>query len=232
MDAPEPALLGPCQGLIFDLDGTLIDSYAAITESVNAARRHFELPELSEPAIHGMVGRGLECLMVDVVGSQRVAEGVRLFRQRYAEVFDRGTVLIQGVAETIATLRDQGRPLAVASNKPARFGRPILEQLGIAEHFRVIHGPDSAGATKPDPRMLLSCAAELGHAPEDCLYVGDMVLDAESGRRAAVPTALVATGSSSEQALRSTGAPTYRDLVRLSAALPPPAATDAAPGPL
>lgn len=207
------------RGIVFDLDGTLIDSYPAIAASVDAARSAFGMAPCDPAELRRHVGRGLESLIADLVGPDRVAEGVRRFRETYGRVWPDGTSLLPGAAVAVATLRAADVRLAVASNKPARFGRAILERLGLAGAFVAVEGPDTAGRAKPDPAMLSRCLAALGTAPRDTLYVGDMPLDVESGRRAGLPVALVEGGSASRAELLATGRPVLAGVAGLPARL-------------
>jgi phosphoglycolate phosphatase len=195
------------RALVFDLDGTLVDSYAAIALSLNHARAGWALPALDDGTVRRGVGRGLEALIEEYVGPDRVTEGVARFRERYAEVFEAQTFALAGAAETLATLARDGYRIAVASNKPAHFTRPILEHLGMAGSVASVHGPDTVGSTKPDPAMIRRCLGDLETVADETIYVGDMILDVESGRRAGVAVVLVRGGSSEESALRATGRP-------------------------
>ncbi len=196
---------GSVRGLIFDLDGTLVDSYAAIGDSLNHARAHYQLPPLSDDEVRRGVGRGLESLIAELVGEERVAQGVRLFRERYAEVFEAATFARPGVRSVLSRLSAMGYPMTVASNKPARFSEPILERLGLLRFIARVEGPDRAGCTKPHPAMLRACLAAMGLPAAHALYVGDMVLDVESGHAAGVPVVLVRGGSSAARELDTTG---------------------------
>jgi len=221
--APRPPALDPAsvRGIIFDLDGTLIDSYSAIAASLNHARRHFGLSDLGEDEVRAQVGRGLESLLTDTVGADRVERGVELFRERYARLFATGTQALPGVAETLARLRQRGFGMAVASNKPARFGEPILRELGLLGFFRSVQGPDRAGSTKPDPAMIRHCLSDLDVDAASALYVGDMILDVETAACAGVPVVLVAGGSSSQSCLAATGQPVLASLGQLPRLLAP-----------
>jgi phosphoglycolate phosphatase-like HAD superfamily hydrolase len=110
--------------------------------------------------------------------------------------------------------------MSVASNKPAIYSIRILERLGVRRHFDVIEGPETAGAIKPDPAMILACLRAMGVGTDEALYVGDMTLDADSGARAGVPVVLVCGGSSSRDALLGTGQPVIEALPDLLDALP------------
>ena len=200
------------RGIVFDLDGTLVDSYAAIAESLNHARGHFALPPLSTSEVRRRVGRGLEVLIEELVGPQRVQSGVRLFREHYAAVFRARTSVLPDAREALHELQSRGYRLAVASNKPARFSTPILEHLGMLSSLDDVQGPDLAGSAKPEPTMLRNCVSALGLVPRQALYVGDMVLDVESAARAGLPVILVCGGSSTAEELARTGQPVIESL--------------------
>ncbi len=203
------------RGVVFDLDGTLVDSYSAITASVNHARIGWDMPPLSEGQIRLQVGRGLEPLIADLVGPDRVEEGVARFRERYAQVYGSGTRVLDGVVETLERLARSGYRMTVASNKPARFSCPILEHFDLSHLFDAVEGPDTAGSTKPDPEMIRRCLRAMGVTPPEAVYVGDMVLDVASGREAGVDVVLVAGGSSSVESLGKTGRPVLDSIRQL-----------------
>src|SRR5436309_2232447 len=152
--------------ILFDLDGTLVDSYLPITESLNEVRSAFGLPSKSEAEVRREVGRGLEALIGDNVGADRVEEGVRIFRDCYRRIFREGTRLLPGVASTIETLAGRGYAMGVTSNKPAYFTREILIALGIASTFGAIYGPEMVTHPKPHPEMIHGALAELRSHPD------------------------------------------------------------------
>lgn len=205
MTQPPPFDGRSVRGIVFDLDGTLIDSYGPITDSLNHARREFGMPDLLREDVRRRVGRGLEALIAELVAPQQVEDGVRLFRERYAEVYADGTRILPGVHETLQSLHEAGYRMGVASNKPARFSRPILERLGLGQCVSCVMGPDVVASTKPEPTMILRCLELLDVHPEEAVYVGDMVLDVESAARAGVRVVLVAGGSSTREELEGTG---------------------------
>lgn len=209
------------RAVVFDLDGTLVDSYRPITTSLNHARAHWDLPPLTEQRVRRRVGHGLEVLVAQEVGADRVTDGVRLFREKYAEIFADETRPLAGAFDTVRELHEKGYSLAVASNKPARFSRAILEHLDMLRFMTYVAGPDTAGSTKPEPAMIRSCLEAMRSTTAETIYVGDMVLDVESGRRAGLTVVLVAGGSASPEELRSTGCPILERLGRLSDELPP-----------
>ncbi len=206
-------------GLIFDLDGTLVDSYSAIAEALNRARAAYELEPLDETTVRCAVGHGLESLIANWVGPERVEDGVRLFREHYAQFFERRTKALPGVDATLRRLSQAGYGMALASNKPTRFSRPILHSLGWAAWFVAVEGPDTVGTTKPATEMLATCRAKLESSRRSTRYIGDMPLDAESGRRAGIDVILVTGGSASETELRAAGPPVLSDIEALPAHL-------------
>jgi len=217
---PVPPPLDPAaiRGLVFDLDGTLVDSYEAIAASLNHARAAFGLSALSAVRIRHTVGRGLEQLVADLLGEPRVAEGVLHFREHYARTFREQTRALPGALDTLRELHRRGYRMAVASNKPARFGETILSDAGMLPYLIEVQGPDRAGTTKPEPSMVRNCLRAMELTAADALYVGDMVLDVETAARAGLPVVLVDGGSSMPEALRATGQrvlPALKSLVDL-----------------
>ena len=197
--------------LVFDLDGTLIDGYAAIGEALSYAMERLGLQPPPEPQVRVMVGHGLERLLEQAVGPELAPQGVLLFRERYPEVAVAGSHLLPGVADTLAVLREGGYRMAVASNKPARFSRLILEALGIARYFLSIEGPDEATPAKPDPTMLRRILDAAKAPASESLIVGDMEVDAEFARAAGARVVLIPNGSRSRQELADVPADGHLD---------------------
>jgi phosphoglycolate phosphatase len=102
-------------------------------------------------------------------------------------------------------LKAAGVKLGVCSNKPAYFTRSLLGMLEIGHYFDAVFGPDDVGAAKPDPTMVLKALEQLGVPMDEALYVGDMEVDVETGRRAGIETWVMPTGSNDEATLRAAG---------------------------
>ena len=187
--------------IVFDLDGTLIDGYAGITDALGFAMESLGIAPLPEDRVRVMVGEGLERLLEKAVGADLVPRGVALFRERYAEVFDEKTALLPEVPAVLAALAAEGHAMAVASNKPARFSRRILEAKGVLEMFRGIGGPDGETPPKPDPTMLLRLMEEQDAVSGETVVVGDMEIDAEMALAAGCRSVLVPGGSRSAREL-------------------------------
>jgi phosphoglycolate phosphatase len=192
--------------VVFDLDGTLIDGYAAIADALAFAMGRLGLAPLPLERVRRMVGHGLESLLAEAVGEPQAAEGVRLFRERYAEVAVSHTELLPGVPEVLGTLADRGHPLALASNKPARFSRMILDAKGVGSRFLAIGGPDADTPPKPDPAMLRRLMEEARTSAADTLVVGDMEVDADFARAAGCRAVLIPSGSRTREELAAVGA--------------------------
>ncbi|HXH27685.1 MAG TPA: HAD-IIIA family hydrolase [Candidatus Polarisedimenticolia bacterium] len=189
------------RGIIFDFDGTLIDSYEAITESLNQVRASFSLPPFDTARVKTMVGHGLEVLIREAIGPEHVEEGVRLFRQTYATLCERKTSILPQVRETLEELDRRGYQMAIATNKPSYFARDILRALEMEHLFVEVLGPNDVERPKPDPEMLEIIMMRSGLAPEEVVYVGDMLIDIEVARRAGVAIYAVPTGSATREQL-------------------------------
>jgi phosphoglycolate phosphatase len=193
------------RAVLFDFDGTLADSYAAITASVNHVLEHHGRPTLTEAKVRSLVGHGLQQLMDTILPGVDPDVAARLYRAHHPTVMKSHTRLLPGVAEGLAALKAAGVKLGVCSNKPAYFTRALLGMLEIDHHFDVVYGPDDVGASKPDPTMVLKALEQLGVPKTEALYVGDMEVDIETGRRARVETWVMPTGSNDEATLRAAG---------------------------
>ncbi len=200
--------------VVFDLDGTLIDGYAAIGDALGYAMERLGQRPLKADKIRAMVGHGLERLLEDAVGAARAADGVRLFRERYADVAVEKSHLLPGVPEVLEELAGRGHAIALASNKPAAFSKMILEAKGVASHFRAIGGPDAATPAKPDATMLRRLIAEAGALPESTVVVGDMEVDSDFGRAAGCRVVLIPGGSRSREELAAVDADALLDSIR------------------
>ena len=197
--------------VVFDLDGTLIDGYAAVAEALGYAMKRLGMRALEPGQVRSMVGHGLERLLEQAVGPELAAEGVRLFRERYGEVAVPLTELMPGVPEVLAALEARGLLLALASNKPPDFSRLILEAKGVARYFRTIEGPGPETPAKPDPAMLVRAMREAGADAAGTLVVGDMEVDSQFARAAGCAVVLIPSGSRTREELENVDADAILD---------------------
>lgn len=188
-------------GFIFDLDGTLADSFADIAAALNHTREFFGHPPLPQPEIVRQVGSGSEYLVRALVPvpETRCAEALRFFLKRYEENALEQTRLFPGVLEVLA--RYAHCPLAVVSNKTQRLSDLILQGLGIRNRFRVVLGGDALERMKPDPLPLLHALEVFGLPPGQVAMVGDGLHDLHAGRAAGVITVAVTTGVENQDTL-------------------------------
>jgi phosphoglycolate phosphatase len=193
------------RAVLFDFDGTLADSYAAITASVNHVRAAHGLAPLEEVEVRRHVGRGHNYLLAHTVpGGDPAADAAR-YRAHHPAVMRASTRLLPGGAEAVTALRATGRLLAVCSNKPSAYTRDLLEYLGLARHIHLVLGPEDVARPKPAPDMLLEALARLHVPAGEALYVGDMDVDVQSARAAGVRVWVVPTGSDERAALQRAG---------------------------
>jgi phosphoglycolate phosphatase len=181
--------------VIFDFDGTLIDSYAAIAASVNHVRAAHGLPPLPEAEVRRFVGRGAAFLLRNTVPNGDVDADIALYKAHHPSVLCAETRLLPGVAETLRQLKAAGLRLAVCSNKPVAFTKELLLYFNLAPLFDAAVGPEDAPHPKPAPDMLFEALRRLHVPAAESLYVGDMVVDIETARAAGVTVWVVPTGS-------------------------------------
>lgn len=190
------------RAVLFDLDGTLVDSYTALAEAVNYARREFGLDSLPEERIRDFVGDGLEKLLQRAFELDDVPHEVRsAFESRYDQVCCGESRVLADVESTLEELQRLGVLMAVCTNKPTGFSKKILDFLNLSRRFEAIVGPDLAGARKPDAQHVLRTLESTGCSATQTLFVGDMPIDVEAARNSGLDVAVVSTGSSTLQQL-------------------------------
>jgi phosphoglycolate phosphatase len=178
--------------VIFDLDGTLIDSRRDLSESVNAMLRHLDRPELPMDVIASYVGDGAPMLVRRALGDPDdehvVTEALQFFLAYYREHKLDHTVVYAGVPEALRELSQNGsaRRLAVLSNKPVNPSRQIVEALGLGSFFAQVYGGNSFQTKKPDPFGVETLLKELSAAPGEAVLVGDSDIDVLTARNAGI----------------------------------------------
>lgn len=185
--------------MIFDLDGTLIDSQQDLVNSVNATRAWMGLPALEDHMVASYVGNGAPVLIRRALGDEAsqkdVDRALQHFLAYYREHMLDHTKLYPGVRESLDMLKDRGLNMAVLTNKPVKFSRLLVEGLGLANHFYRVYGGNSfPGKKKPDPIGIDTLRAEVGAEREATLMVGDSAVDVKTARNAGVLVAGVTFG--------------------------------------
>lgn len=186
--------------LIFDLDGTLIDSRLDLIHSVNATLRQFQRPELPGDIVASYVGDGAPMLVRRALGDPEdenfFKQALEFFLSYYREHKLDHTTLYPGVPEALAQMQSNGseRKMAVLTNKPVNPSRAIVEGLGLAKFFFRVYGGNSFETKKPDPLGVKTLLREAETPPNHALIVGDSSIDVLTGRNAGIATCGVTYG--------------------------------------
>jgi phosphoglycolate phosphatase len=173
--------------LVFDLDGTLVDSQRDLTEAVNATRAWMGLGPLPAEDVSRCVGNGAPVLVQRALpdaGEEDWSRGLKYFLDYYRDHMLDSTRLYPGVREALDELHGAGIPLAVLTNKPIRFSLQMLERLKLDLHFFRVYGGNSFPEKKPDPAGLNALIAESGAVRERTIMVGDSAVDVQTARNA------------------------------------------------
>lgn len=188
--------------IIFDLDGTLIDSKKDIAQATNHTLGVLGLPVLEEEIIYGYVGEGVKKLLAQCLGRNDhdlLENAWQIFCTHYHQHLLDNTVLFPGVEETLRYLGFLDK--IIISNKPDQFCLPILEGLSILPYFRMVLGGDSLPSRKPDPASIYPVIQKFALRPEQVMIVGDSGIDIECGKRAGIYTCGVTYGFRSREEL-------------------------------
>ncbi len=176
--------------LVFDLDGTLIDSKEDLAQAVNAARRHMGLAPIENERVYSYVGNGASVLLRRALGPEApeadVQTALDYFLAYYKDHMLDHTTLYPGVREALDELLAGGIQLSVLTNKPVRFSQLLVEGLGLGGHFLRVYGGNSFAQKKPDPVGVRKLLEEFTTAPERAMMVGDSDVDIRTARNAGI----------------------------------------------
>jgi len=199
--------------ILFDLDGTLVETAPEIMDAVNDTLAQFGLPLVSQQQVNDWIGHGTLTLLVQAVAdrSGQSVEAVRsgeLLRQMlpaydgfYQQRCGTRSHLYPKVRETLQALRAQGVKLAVVTNKESRYTQVVMNVHQLGPLFDAVVSGDTFPTKKPDPAGVLQCLAQFGAAKERTLFVGDSSIDAATARNAGVPVWLLPYGYNMGQAI-------------------------------
>ena len=184
--------------LLFDLDGTLIDSAPDLAGAANDLRSDHGLPPLPHAALRPMVGSGARGMVGiafgAVPGDDRFDALKDAFLARYAERLLHSTRVFEAMQPVLDMLDRAGLPWGIVTNKAMRFTAPLVDGLGLSQRAKVVIAGDSTPHAKPHPEPLLEAARRLGVAPQACAYIGDDHRDMVAGRAAGMATLAAAWG--------------------------------------
>ena len=204
--------------VIFDLDGTLVDSAADIAEAVNRTLVDQGLPRVDEARVRTWIGDGVGNLvrtaLADAGSTRSVDEVLPGFMVHYRQCLLRSPRLYPGVVPALQALHARGVPLAICTNKPSAMLPPLLAYLQIDGYFEQVIGGDSLPERKPSAAPLLYLCERFGAMPAQCLMVGDSATDLGAARAAGMPIALVRYGYPRDLDLEQAGAVALVDDLR------------------
>jgi phosphoglycolate phosphatase len=194
------------RAILFDLDGTLVDTAPDIAAAVDATLRELEYPPLEDAEVRSFIGRGVDVLLHRALTRERdgrasAAEHARArerFLEHYAAHNGRTAKLYPGVREGIDHAKRLGLSMCCVTNKLQHFSEALLSLTGLDRELAFVQGGDALPRTKPDPLPLLHAASRLGVPPGECLMIGDSSNDAHAARAAGMPVVLVGYGYSED----------------------------------
>ena len=184
--------------ILFDLDGTLIDSAPDLSAALNHTLRTLDIPEVPEESVRHMVGygarrlieQGIEAALIEMDDGE-IEAALRIFLDWYREHLADRTRPFEGVIDALDTLQAAQMPMAVCTNKPHHLAVPLLDALGVASLFDAIVGTEPEKPIKPDPTPYTKAVTEAGGAVEQSLLIGDTATDRKTSTAAGVPSVLV-----------------------------------------
>lgn len=186
------------RAVLFDMDGTLLDSAPDFIAICQAMRAERGLPPIADKLIRDQVSGGARAMVSANFAMDPGAEGFETLRLEFLERYqDHCAVLTRpfdGIEALLADIEQAKLIWGVATNKPVRYAEPIMQQLGLASRSAVLVCPDHVSRSKPDPEMILLACAKIGVEPAATLFVGDDERDIEAGRAAGCKTAAVTYG--------------------------------------
>ena len=190
------------RAVLFDLDGTLLDTIHDLADGANRMLLELGRPTRSLAEIHSFVGKGIPNLVARCLSGETPASAAELehavsvFRRHYTIVNGLSTLVYDGVPETLQALRDMGLRLACVTNKAGAFVAPLLARMGIEGYFDCVVAGDTLAVKKPDPATLHHACRLLAVSAGEALMIGDSANDAEAARAAGMPVFLVSYGYS------------------------------------
>lgn len=195
----------PVSLLIFDLDGTLVDTLGDITASTNFVLGRFGRQPLEMQTVRRYVGDGISKLVERSFGgrAENLAEAVALYKEHHRQNFTTHSALYPSVRETLECFSQI--PKAVITNKSMEFCKPLLEHLGIVQYFDMIIGADFGLPLKPAPDAIFRIMEQHAIAKERTAIIGDGTTDIQAGKAAGIITCAVTYGFRSEEELKKAG---------------------------
>jgi phosphoglycolate phosphatase len=188
--------------IIFDLDGTLVDAYPAIAKSFNYTMKKMGYSRQRMEVIRRSVGWGDRNLLKPFVSKKDLDAALLIYRRHHARALLSGSRLFVGTRRVLVYLKNKGYKLAVASNRPTRFAGILLRRFRLDRYLDYVLCADRLKHMKPHPEILNKIMRRFHVKPQETVFVGDMFIDAQTGKRAKVKTIVLTTGSSTVEELK------------------------------
>jgi phosphoglycolate phosphatase len=179
------------RGVLFDLDGTLLDTAPDMGAALNSLRREAGREPLSQESIRPHVSHGSTAMIRLAFPEVAAGPAFEVLRRRFLEIYNQGlaveTRMYAGLDQALQRLEVNGIAWGVVTNKPGWLAEPLLERMDLRRRAAVVVSGDTLKARKPDPAPLLYAAERLGLAPDECIYIGDAERDVLAARAAGMP---------------------------------------------
>jgi phosphoglycolate phosphatase len=199
-------MISPLKAVLFDLDGTLVDSEKDIAEAANYTREHYGLKRVPDTTIAQYVGNGVYTLLEKSLGTTdqtQIQEAYEIFQEHYRVHLADFTRTYPGTFDLLNLLKNKNIKMGVVSNKPQEFTTSVLEKLDLAPYFEVGFGPEATTNRKPHPEPLLVALEKLGAKPHESVMVGDSIVDIQAAQAAQVKVAVLTHGYGTREVLSS-----------------------------
>jgi len=181
---------------IFDLDGTLVDAYRAIEDSLNYTRKKLDYPKISYKKVKESVGRGDKNFIKAFFKDKDIKKALKIYRKHHKKSLLKYAKLKKGALGLLNFLKKNKKIIALASNRPKVFTLLILKKLSIKKYFDMILCADEINSHKPSPKILNNIIKKFSLDKKDVVYIGDMDIDLEAAKRAKVDAVFIKGGSS------------------------------------
>ena len=191
------------KGIIFDLDGTLVDSARDLSGALNHVLKLAHRPEIEISRVRHLVGDGARALIIKgfsetgILPAENVIDEIlQEFLVYYTENITTQTIIFPGALKLIEKLDDMNIPMGLCTNKPLKLTEKLMSEIGLSDYFAAIVGGDSFEYRKPDPRHLTSTLEMMSCAPDSAVMVGDSANDVMAAKAAGIPVVCVSFGYS------------------------------------
>jgi phosphoglycolate phosphatase len=188
--------------IIFDIDGTIVDAYGAIRNSLNYVNRKFGRKDIGMDTVKRLIGHGDKNFIETFFKGNDVKPALEIYRKHHEKALLTDSRVLPCARQVLSRLRKKGYKLAVASNRPKKFSLILLKRLGLIKYFDMVECAKNKRELKPRPALLIKTMRHLKAKRIETIYVGDMAIDVKAGRNAGIRTIAVLGGSSSRAQLR------------------------------